>query len=98
MDCGLCIMPGLDDERLITGKWNPIWRFWVQDVFARHEQNLEASLFVGLNLSDPDAILAEDRQCCLIRLVGAFLSLLDDGTHRSEEHLSFDSTSPRRGA
>ena len=60
--------------------------------------NAEASLFIRLELCNLDTIPTEDRQRRLIRLVGAFLTLLDDRTHGSNQYLPFDSTAPRRGA
>ena len=98
MDCDLGIPGGLHNERLVACEGQSIRGFGMQNILARHERNVEAAAFIRLELSDLYPAQALDRQRGLIRLVGTFLSRLDDGAHRPEEHLPFDSTAPRRGA
>ena len=88
---------GLDHNGLIACERDAAWGLGVQNVLAGYKGNAEASLFIRLELCDLDTIPTEDRQRRLIRLVGAFLTLLDDRTHGSDQYLPFDSTAPRRG-
>jgi hypothetical protein len=69
----------------------------MQNVPSRYERNAEATLLIGPELHDLHAVRAENCQRYLIWLIRAFLSLLDNRTHGSEQYLPFDSTSPRRG-
>ena len=80
----------LDEKRLFARKWQNIRRFRAQDVFPWCERDLEPALFIRLDLDDLPTIGAEYCQNGLIRLIGAFLTLLNDRAHRTDEYLAFD--------
>ena len=59
--CELGVLSGLDGKGLIARESDPVRRFGMQDVFTRHERNMEAALCIRLELGDLDSVRAADR-------------------------------------
>ena len=62
----------------------------MQDILSRFKQDLEVTLFIGLDLNDLATIGVVHCQSGLIRLIRTFLPLLHDRAHWTDKDLSLN--------